>query len=48
MLFNNVNKNGKNPLENLSINIARRNLCWAGVNFGGSGEIAGGCRISVS
>lgn len=50
MLFRSVNRNGKNPRENRSIKMARRSLCWAGVNFGfgGSGGMGAGCKINVS
>lgn len=32
MTFSNVNRNGKNPRENLSMSIARRKRSWAGVS----------------
>lgn len=41
MLFNNVNKNGKNPREKRSIKMARRRRCWAGVSRGVLSSIGG-------
>lgn len=35
------NKNGKKTLEKRSIFMALASLCWAGVNFGGSGGFGG-------
>lgn len=32
MTLSNVNRNGKNPRENLSMSMARRKRCWAGVS----------------
>lgn len=36
MTFKSVNRKGKNPRENLSIYIARRKRCCAGVSIGTS------------
>lgn len=44
MTFNSVKRNGKNPREKRSINIAFRNRCCAGVKVG-NGSVAFGTEL---